>query len=329
MTDNLHQNLTKLKRSPKLEGIYELYRAEIKEVLKNNTYDRQRKAWLTHFGEISQLRLDRLSPLEVQKILLQKSFDNGHYHTVCYLTRVICSLGDFAAAVGIIDKNPLITLPDLPIVKKARHLEAKNLQHRPTLDYQNLRNELKTVIKTFESCTDRQRLLLEVSLRTILRPGETVTIKISNLDIQRHQLKVENTKTKTVFIIPTTESFEKALLMAYVKCGDPKSKLNYIFAGVRTQDHHLSPQTLNKALKDHGFRNKLVAHGIRSIAANYFAKHDSQVPPYVAEACLQHACPNAMVVKAYRRDDYLRARRKAMQLWNEWLDGIYAEVRKK
>lgn len=324
LNDDLHARLVRLKRSPKLEGIFELYCEESRATLKSSTREKHLKLWLAHFADLGKVRADKLNPLELQRQLLQKSFQQGHFHSVCSLARFTMQLLDFAQAVGVITANPLQNLFNLPLVKRARIEENKHLRHRPTLDFYHLRRELKEVIGTFEhECCRRQQLLLEINLRTILRPGEAVRLQISDLDIKKHLLTVHKTKTKEVFVIPTFASLEHALTEAYTLFG---SSSGWIFAGLRNPQKHISTQALNKALKDHGYKDKLTPHGLRSVAANFFARHHTKVPPYVAEACLQHSCHNAAVVRAYRRDDYLYARKRAMKLFNEWIDGIYAEV---
>lgn len=316
--------LSKLRRSPKFGGIYELYRKEMEPILRKATAEKLNKLWFAHLSKLDELRADKLTPLEFQHLILQSAFEDGHYYTVTILARVYGQICNFASAVAILRDNPAKTVNNLPLVKKAARLHEQARQHRPTLDYQHLRSQLKRVLRDFEGCCDRQRLLLEIQLRTILRPGEAVKLKISDLDLRQHILTVRQTKTKEIFLIPTTESLELCLIAAYSSFGCSEG---WIFAGVRDHKKHLSSQTLNKALKDNGYRDLLCAHGLRSVAANFFARNERKVPPYVAEACLQHSCPNASVVKAYRRDDYLRSRKTAMRLWDSWIDGIYAEIR--
>ena len=325
--DEIRTRISRLKRSPRLGGIFELYRSETEQTLKKTTQEKHLKIWFTHFGELENVRADRLSPLELQKRLLDEQFKAGHYHTVNYLARFVCAMLDFAVAVGILKVNPVTSIFSLPLLKKSRSMEAALGTHRPTLPYTRLRSELKQVITVFEEKASlRRRLLLEISLRTILRPGECVKLLKDNLSITEHTLKVVNTKTKTVFIIPTSASLEQAILLAGELFGGGKE--DYVFAGVRNPSGHLSAQVLNCALKDYGYENRLCAHGIRSVAANYFASVSTKVLPHIASACLQHAVGSS-VEKCYRRDDFLRDRRRAMKLWNEWLDGIYEEVRLK
>ena len=324
-TNSLSEQIKKLRRSPKIGQIYELYRAEMEPVLRSSTMTKLDKVWYAHLSALSDLRADRLSPLEFQHLILQKIYDAGSWYTVTLLARIYGQMTGFAAAVGVLADDPMKTLSALPLVKKAARLAQLHSSHRPTLDYRHLRAELKQVLKTFkEECCERQQLLLEIQPRTILRPSEAVKLKITDLDLKKHILTVRHTKTKEIFLLPTTHSLELCLIKAFSKYGSKEH--GWVFTGLRDPKLHLSPQTLNKALKDHGFKDTLTAHGLRSVAANFFAKHEGKVPPYIAEACLQHACPNAKVVKAYRRDDYLYSRRKAMALYNDWIDEIYAEL---
>lgn len=83
---------------------------------------------------------------------------------------------------------------------------------------------------------------------------------------------------------------------------------------------------MNKALKDLGFKDKLCAHGLRSVASNYFASHSDIIHPWTAEAMLQHAVGSA-VARAYRRDNYFSERVKASKIWNDFIDGIYKQLR--
>ena len=133
-----------------------------------------------------------------------------------------------------------------------------------------------------------------------------------------------NTKTLAKFVIPTSKRLEKALIQAHSNYGS--STHNWVFSGIKKKDQPLSSQSLNRALKDLGYKDKLCAHGIRSIASNFFAAHSDKIHPWTAEAMLQHSVGTA-VARAYRRDSYFAERVKAGQIWNEWLDGIYRQLK--
>lgn len=316
-----------IKRSPKLGRVYEIYREEQQATLCNTTLTRQNKIWLKHLSIIEDHRIDKLEPLFIQKKILKPIFIKEKYTTCVYTARLLVTILDFSVACNLISRNPLKEIFTLPLLKKAAQQQTKQIQHRVTLPYDNLRTELMQVIKTFNRKTcKRRQLLLEISLRTILRPREVTSLKISDLNLEKHTLTVHNTKTLNEFIIPTSESLENALIEAHKLFGN--SKYKWIFAGLREQSLPLSSQTLNKALKDLGYKEKLCAHGIRSVASNYFASHSDEIHPWTAEAMLQHSVGSA-VARAYRRDNYFSERVKAGKIWNEWLDGIYRQLKLK
>lgn len=322
--ENFNRELAALKRSPRFSKVFDLYQRETHDALKSTTRDRLFKAYMAHCEAIDNIRIDKFSPLLIQHLVLEKIFKSKHYHSVHYVCRLICQVLDFAVTVGLISSNPVSTIFNLPLVKRAKMEERKALQHRATLDYHHLKSELKKVLQVFkDECCLRQQLLLEINLRTILRPGECVRLKYSDLDCDRHLLKIENTKTKNVFLIPTCDSLETVLKRAYEEFG---SEQGWLFRGYREHNLHISKQTLNKALKDHGFQGVLCAHGLRSVAANFFASVSTRILPHVAASCLQHVVSSS-VERAYRRDDYLHDRRKAMKLWNDYLDELYATLK--
>ena len=317
--------LKKLKRSPKFGKVFELYRQQELLTLSENTLNRQFKVYQKHLDKLNDLRIDKIEPLFVQEFLLKELYLEEKYTTLLYITRLLVTFFDFAQTCGLIQTNPLKQIYALPLLKKSQQMQNRLLKHRATLNYKNLRFELMQVIKTFEKKgSARRKLLLEISLRTILRPREVCSLKITDLDLKRMVLKVYKTKTLDLFEIPLTDPLLKALNQAYALFGSKTH--GFIFSGLRDQNKPLSPQTLNKALKELGFKDKLCAHGIRSIASNYFAAHSDKIHPWVAEAMLQHSV-GSRVARAYRHDDYFYERVKVTELWNNFLDGIYGQLR--
>ena len=323
----LTHEINTLRRSPKIGRIYELYREQCQYSIKESTQERQRKAWLSHLHVLDNTRADKITPLEFQELVLKQMFNEQKYTSVIYLSRLIVQVLDFAVVIGVINSNPLSKLFSLPLIKRSSKLLKENLQHKKTLDYLNLNAELKKLITDFDKkANSLQNTLLEISLRTLLRPSEVVSLNKNDISLQDRWIAVKNTKTKREFLVPLTQSFLDVLIDAFVNFGNNDS--GYIFAGKRDKQSHLSSQTLNKALKDKGAG--IHAHGCRSIGANFFARHVKKVHPCIAAACLQHVSKySSSVESAYRRDDYLYERRKAMELWNSFLDKIYTPIKAK
>lgn len=321
-----NSSISILKRSPKIGKIFMLYREEKKLVLSSKTLERLDKVWFKHLSQLEQIRIDRISVLDFEHEILLPLFNEKKYATLIFTARIFIELVDFCVLLSIVENNLFKVLFNLPLLKKVQKQEKENRKHRATINYKNLKKELKQVIKTlFINANERQNLLFEIQLRTMLRPNETVHLVIRNLNLEKHILKVENTKTLKEFFIPTTSSLELAITTAFEKYGN--KEVGWIFQGQRDKNKPMSSQTLNKTLKDHGFKDILTAHGTRAIAANFFAKNSKIVQPWVAASCLQHAVGSA-VERAYRRDAfYFEERIKATRVYNEWLDKIYCEVK--
>ena len=317
--DPLYRDLAKLRRSPRLGKIFLLYEEQNRGVLKENSRSLQGKIWSKYLSAYENERADRMSPLLFIKDVLSDPLDNGHYSSAILATRLMVSLLNFAVAIGVLKTNPLATIWNLPLLKKADRLSKAVTAHRPCFAYDTAKSQLKSLIKKFSSECLRRQFLLQISLRTLLRPAEVVSLKISDLDCAKHQITARNTKTRTEFIIPTDAKLEEILINAHRLYGSEYS--GYILSGYRNPKDHLSAQTMNRALKDCGYQGCLCAHGIRTLGRNFFSAHTKEVPPYISEAILQHV--PSKVERAYRRDDdYLMQRRLAMRLWWDYLNAL-------
>lgn len=320
-TLKLMKELRSLRRSPKLGRLYAVYLRENRAFLKETTLKRTQSLWDLYIEPYARTRADAVSPLWVQHELLSQFIADGRCNTALVCARLLCQVLDFAVTIGAIKENPAARVWDLPAVRGMRLKSAQNVTHRPSFDHREITSELKKLIKLFEKTNERRRLLLKLSLMLLLRPGEIVRLKITDLDEKEHILIARCTKTRALFKIPSDSRLEALLKQIFETCGDRGT--GWIFCGIRDHRLPLSPQTLNRALKDLGYKGRLCAHGIRSIGSNFFAHHDKEVPPYVREAILQHS--GGKVERAYRRDDdYLKQRRKAMSLWWDYLDRLYA-----
>jgi integrase len=71
------------------------------------------------------------------------------------------------------------------------------------------------------------------------------------------------------------------------------------------------------ALKRMGFKNRLVSHGLRSLASTTLNEQGFDAD--VIEAALAHVDKNE-VRRAYNRAEYLERRRKLMCWWSEHIE---------
>lgn len=318
-TGELEKELAALRRRPLFGEIYRLYEGELEGILKPVTIRRQQAAYRNYLSRYADRRADRISPLGFQKEIVEPACETGHCATALYLARLAHTVLDFGVAIGVLEENPLRTIWSLPRVKAAEKEARKAVVHRPSFDHSRIRQEAGRLVRDFKKAGGRRWLLLQVSLRTLLRPGEVVRLRWPDLDLKRHQIAALGTKTRAQFVIPTDAKLEAILEEAWKQYGS--AERGWIFRGLRDPALPLSPQTLNRALKDLGYKDRLCAHGIRALGKNWFSHNAARVPPFVSEAILQHA--PGKVEGAYRRDDdYLMQRRSAMKLWWAFLDEL-------
>ena len=97
-------------------------------------------------------------------------------------------------------------------------------------------------------------------------------------------------------------------------------KGKYLFPSLRTSDRPMSVNTVNAALRRLGYaRDEMTGHGFRAMACtclNELGWH-----PDLIELQMAHAERNK-VRAAYNRAERLAERRKMMQAWADYLDGL-------
>jgi integrase len=113
--------------------------------------------------------------------------------------------------------------------------------------------------------------------------------------------------------VPLTPQTIEILSRLQPITGDRK----YLFPSNINHHKHCNVESANKALGRMGYKNKLVAHGLRALASTTLNEqgHD----PDVIEAALSHVDKNE-VRRAYNRADYLERRRALMCWWSQHIE---------
>jgi integrase len=99
----------------------------------------------------------------------------------------------------------------------------------------------------------------------------------------------------------------------------------YLFPSLRTRDRPMSDNTINAALRRLGYsKEEQTGHGFRSMASTLL--NEQGFPPDVIELQLAHSERNK-VRAAYNKAQRLPERRRMMQVWSDYLDGLRGEAR--
>jgi integrase len=99
-------------------------------------------------------------------------------------------------------------------------------------------------------------------------------------------------------------------------------KGRFCFPSIRTASRPMSENTINFALRGLGFDgDTMTGHGFRAMASTRL--NELGWSPDVIERQLAHAERNK-VRAAYNRAQYMSERRRMMQAWADYLDGLKA-----
>jgi len=98
----------------------------------------------------------------------------------------------------------------------------------------------------------------------------------------------------------------------------------YVFPSLRSQSRPMSDNTVNAALRRLGYTSdEMTGHGFRSLASTCL--NEQGYHPDLIELQLAHAERNR-VRAAYNKAQRLPERRKMMQAWADYLDGLRASA---
>ncbi len=154
-----------------------------------------------------------------------------------------------------------------------------------------------------------------------VRPGELRHAEWAeiNLDEAVWNIPAHKMKMKQAHIVPLCNQAIGILkeLHEYTGAG------RYVFPSVRTHARPMSENTVNASLRHAGYdKDTMTGHGFRAMARTILDEV-LQVRPDFIEHQLAHAVrdPNG---RAYNRTAHLVERRKMMQQWADYLDGLKA-----
>jgi integrase len=216
----------------------------------------------------------------------------------------------YAIATGRADRDPVADLKGaLPPVKNGHHAA-------PT-DPKELAPLLRA-IDGFEG-SFVVKCALQLTPMLFVRPGELRHAEWSEFDFETAEWNIPagRMKMKIAHLVPLSEQAIAILNELRPLTGHSK----YVFPSHRSPLRCMSDNALNAAMRRMGFdKDEVTAHGFRATARTILDEV-LQVRPDFIEHQLAHAVkdPNG---RAYNRTAHLAERKKMMQVWADYLDGL-------
>lgn len=166
---------------------------------------------------------------------------------------------------------------------------------------------------------------LKLAPLLFVRPGELRAAEWSEFDLEADEpawrIPGERMKMREQHMIPLSTQAVGFLNALHALTGRGR----YLFPSIRTAERPMSENTINGALRRMGYaKDEMTGHGFRSLASTLL--NEQGWSPDLIELQLAHAERNR-VRAAYNRSVRLSERRKMMQAWADYLDGLKASGR--
>lgn len=191
------------------------------------------------------------------------------------------------------------------------------VKHRQPLKAKQLPEFLKQ-IDTYDGRPET-RIALKLLALTFVRGGELVGATWDEFDLEAKDWRVPGgrMKMKQEHIVPLSRQAIACLKELKPLTGHR----THLFPHLGDPKSHMSDETLRAALVKLGYKGKFSPHGIRATASTLLNEQGWR--PDVIERQLAHM-ERDRIRAAYNRADYLIDRRKMMQAWADYLDGLKA-----
>jgi integrase len=161
---------------------------------------------------------------------------------------------------------------------------------------------------------------LKLAPLVFVRPGELRGAEWREFDLEASEWRIPGVRMKMgdAHIVPLSTQAVAILRALHPITGNGR----LVFPGLRSRDRPISENTVNAALRRLGFsQDEMTAHGFRAMASTLL--NEQGFAPDVIELQLAHQERNK-VRAAYNRATRLPERRKMMQAWADYLDGLKA-----
>jgi integrase len=162
------------------------------------------------------------------------------------------------------------------------------------------------------------RCALRLAPLVFVRPGELRSAEWAEFDLDGTEWRIpaERMKARALHIVPLSRQAVEILRELHPLTGSGR----YLFPSARTASRPMSNNTVNGALRRLGYTtDEMTGHGFRSMASTLLNEqgwHRDAI-----ERQLAHG-ERDEVRAAYNYAEYLPERRKMMQAWADFLDGL-------
>ena len=201
-------------------------------------------------------------------------------------------------------------------------LEAPIVEHHAAITDPN---QVGGLLRAIERYSGRRLTLLALKLSPLLfvRPGELRKAERAHFDLETAEWRIPAhlMKMKVQHIVPLSR---QAIEVVHELLTVPINS-HFLFPALGHPERPMSENTVSKALRIMGYASEdMSAHGFRSLASTLL--NELGWPPDAIERQLAHVEENE-TRSAYNYAEHLPIRRRMMQWWADYLDGLRDNAR--
>ena len=262
------------------------------------------------FPHIGFKRTDEITTKEVKSLLLDLE-GQGKGETAHRVQQRLRSVFQYAIMQEWTDRNPASDLHKLLNPVKKQQMKALPLKEFPSylqrLDEDNLELHLVT------------RAALKLIVMLFVRTRELIEAKWEEIDLESETWRIpaERMKLRVEHLVPLPN--QALILLQDLHKITRESE--FVFPGDRNPKQPMSNNTLlYGGIYRMGLRSRATIHGFRSLASSILNESGKWNPDAI-ERQLSHS-EKDQVRAAYNRANYLDERRRMMQWYADYLDGL-------
>lgn len=242
-------------------------------------------------------------------------------HEVAHRVKATCArVFSYANQQGIENRNPALDLKDVLKPVQAGHFAAITADELPTFLAAMNKNDARLFMPT--------RICLRLMMLLFVRTSELITTPWSEIDLEAGEWVIpwQRMKRGKLTVNPDKTNHHVCLSRQALELLRELHTLTgggvYLFPNQRDHEKPMSNSAILMALKRMGYQNKMTGHGFRALAMSTI-KEKLGYRHEVVDRQLAHAQKDK-VASAYDRAQFLEERKKMMQHWADYLDGMKA-----
>lgn len=252
-----------------------------------------------HLAPLMDLPLSFVTPEVINSKVFAPIIARGKLASLQIVSQKLKAFGEYVSALGALPNNPYSRLSVL--------LPDYKLEHHPSFLDSELEQSMTDLFNRFHEFPQEVQALLHFHFYVPLRNDEVRSLKLA--DALGSDSVTVKTKTLERFTMPLSTQAQKI-----VQWCSSQGRRCYLFES--TQGNKVNTKTVNNYIKKAGVH--FVIHSVRSCFMQFMVKQ-TDVKETVASLCLAHTVGN-QTEQAYNRGEYLEERRRAMQLWGDFVE---------